>query len=298
MWVRHLDELLLDGVVHQVDALPLLAVVEVLLRDVQWVFRLRQRLLQDALGALQRLHLRQHVVRLVVHLVLPELDVADALAERLADVGLRALRLVVHLAHQARRVVPHAFRPAAHAVRRHVVAAARREPVVRRVARVERIARRREHRRHLDAVELRQPVAARHRLGHAALGGYRRLDAPARVVDARSPRQRGERAAQRRRRRVRVVRLVRRLHRADRRQEGGALAARQVRTRHVRRRLRLAHVIHIGWSATRARRRASTGGPPADRQRTISGPPADYPRTVSGPSADQPRIINGPSADR
>ena len=218
--MTYLDEFSLDVIVHEIDALALLAVVEALLRDVQRVLRLGERLLEHALRAQQRLDLRDHVVGLVQHLRLPELDVPDAVAEPLADVRLRALRLVVDLATQARRVLSDALGAAADAVRRHVVAAVRRHPVVRRVAGVERVAGGGEHRRHLDAVELRQRVAVGHRLRHAARLGDRRLDSGRRVVGARAPREGGEGAAEGRGRRVRVVRLVRRLHCADGRQKG------------------------------------------------------------------------------
>ena len=46
----NLDELSLRVVVHQVDALALLAVIQTLLGDVQRVLSLRQALFEDTLG--------------------------------------------------------------------------------------------------------------------------------------------------------------------------------------------------------------------------------------------------------
>ena len=111
-----LDKLPLDIVVHEIDPLSFLAVVEALLRHVQGVLRLLQRLLQDALPLLQRVDLRDHTVRLIRHLCLPELDVAKALAQLLADVMLAPLRLLVRLAAQPDGVETNALRPAPHAV--------------------------------------------------------------------------------------------------------------------------------------------------------------------------------------
>ena len=229
----------------EIDALAFLAVVETLLCDVQRVLRLGHRLLQDALAAQQSLDLRDHVVGLVQHLRLPELDVADPVSEPLADVRLRALRLVVDLTTQSCRVLSHPFRAATDAVRRHVVAAIGGHPVVGRVAGVEGVAGGGEHGRDLDAVEFRQRVPVGHRLRHASGLGYGRLDTGRGVVGAGAPRQGGQRTTQGRGRRVRVVRLVGRLHHADGRQEGGDRGAHHVRTRHVGGRLRLAEVLHV-----------------------------------------------------
>jgi len=69
-----------DIVVHLVDALTLLAVVEALLGNVEKVFDLGERSFQTTLALGQRLNLRGHLVHLVLCLVLPKRDVTDALA--------------------------------------------------------------------------------------------------------------------------------------------------------------------------------------------------------------------------
>eukprot|EP00916_Digyalum_oweni_P008162 GHVL01013723.1.p1 GENE.GHVL01013723.1~~GHVL01013723.1.p1 ORF type:complete len:313 (+),score=31.29 GHVL01013723.1:668-1606(+) len=186
------DELPLWVVVHQVDALALLAVVEALLGNVQRVLRLLQGLLHDALGLVQGVDLADHVVRLVVQLRLPEGDVADALAQALAHVGLRALGLVVRLAAHADRVQAETLSPGADSIGGQVVALVGRGPVVGGEAGVQGVAGGGEHRGDLESIELVESRPARHGVWHGAGEGRAGVDLGRLVVGAGPPGQGGQ----------------------------------------------------------------------------------------------------------
>lgn len=91
---------------HQVDALPALAVVQVLLRDVQRRLAVLDGLLQGAARVLQAARLGQHVLQLGGHLIAPEGGVRDALAQAAPRLALRHRRLLLRLPGRRKQETP------------------------------------------------------------------------------------------------------------------------------------------------------------------------------------------------
>ena len=184
-------ELALDIVVHDVDALALLALVQILLGHLELILGVVELLLH--LASLH-VHAVDHLglaVLLALQLLLPEVDVVDALAELLVRLVLILLGELLALARQSLRVGAQAFGRAAHLVRGHVVVHLRLIPVLGRVACVESVARRRKQQRHLDRVNRRQVVARIERPAHlrALVQRLRRVHLSIAIVGGRSPRQ-------------------------------------------------------------------------------------------------------------
>ena len=134
---------------YEIYALSLFSIVETLLVDVHRVLHFRQRPLQATLSLVQRVDLGNHVVHLVLDLRLPVLDISDALSKLLSDILLRSLRLVVCFPAQPEGVGPQQFGAAPHSVGALVEALIRLQPVVVRVAGVERVPSGGKHWRHL-----------------------------------------------------------------------------------------------------------------------------------------------------
>jgi len=110
----YLDERSFNFVVDEVNALSFLAAVQALLGDPERPLRLGEGLLQGRLGSSQRVDLGQHVVRLVLDLGLPVLDVVETVPETPSDVVLGTVGLVVHLATQTTGVQADTLRSRPH----------------------------------------------------------------------------------------------------------------------------------------------------------------------------------------
>lgn len=154
---------LLHLVVHQVDAVAALAVVEVLLRDVQRRLAVLDGLLEGAPRVLQTTRLGQHVLQLGGHLIAPEGGVRDALAQAPPRLPLRHRRLLLRLLHDAHGLASQPLGEVPVGVGLVVLVERRVGPLEGRVARVQGGARR----------VLRVARVARHQVGEAQrLGGH------------------------------------------------------------------------------------------------------------------------------